>query len=1446
MFQNDNLKTHLETSSSISTASKVIAEWNMNIPTNIYQIGNYRYRPSLLPNEKYGLPISSFDPEDFGNYYTDATYSDITVDGGLNNDEIPTTFLKRNQKEELLYSLEDCFGRNRPRSGINKLRWFPNKYSHFVNSSMSQRPRYYPSSRDDVFKYWTSFRVDKENKERGIANVPVDSGYYIDDAAPYVVYNDAVPANRIVVKMQTNIGDVDLGPFVNKGSLPIGDPFYGQENATVPQRWRIQYLDNDTWVDAVTFNPASERRDGSPIVGTDGYVEVGYGPIIPELYRINFKLLGTYTNETILPSPTNLPDGHAYLVQPDPLKSAKFYVAHGGSWATFTANYGWFLMDGEDNQSAPYVTEMVSTKSSYNPVVGEYSFNEFQYVRGLRVVVETMNTYESTFDLIELSPRLAVDLTDKTTQFKVTKSASDLGVSGMPVSQLLASTGTVELFDYDQAFLSNNTDSIVSNFLQQRVQFRFYEVIKGVAGEDISVPIKTLYSQSFPETQSADRSVSIDMRDLFYYLEEQTAPQLLAQGVSLSYAVSMLLDAIGFSNYISLTTENEAELEIPFFFIPPDTSVAQVLNDLATSSQSAMFFDEYNNLIVMSKNYMLPSAEDRETDLVLRGTQDFERSGENKNASTQSSLANIESIASQDKQIFNNGSINYTSRYIQRSYGSLKQASLLDREKTWSYKPVLLWEVAPTEQTKPINSEVAQQSSYVLGAVPLNSDLSADPPRVANNSLINNTIDFGDGVYWISRYSGYFYANGEIINYDAVQFSVPGLSAISDDGDVVDDLVWITSAEQYARYFAQLPFNGKMYPTGLVRIFAEPDYDEVNGETFFKNGPVAKHGRAQFGTEIVHHNHGLSLYWSGQDNVRGCRMDFLYLSDEELELPSLEIGPAGQNHTRAKSTIRSGLIKNFLASETISETDSGSEYPATVQSSALVFNGSAFSDLENPLDHISYVYKNLDDKFSHYGTRMRIVGKTLDSPIRGQSPVGSFTYYTPSETSSDQPSAIAGASGGLAVSVNPETNVGYYFELLALTDDNLEQYPNASVKNILFYKIMKEADGSSSSKAIPVPLFSGIGDILVDDGRFVGQSRLSSTETTTVYDMAVEYMDIGGTRRFFLYLNGVNIAVVDDIDPLPIYNNMALFVRGSSECMFENIYALSNNYSQNSVFQLTEKNSPPIASAFGAEELNANKSFQKYAMSGLIQSSYLSGLGPSEPPKYNIYFEEFGTIMREAAYFNIRYDKAFPALYAKLSPTFNKVKGYTVSNFFAKAYGAEFMLFNATDTALNLDSTSGNYLRIQGVTFTQASTNELTVEDYFNNKYDATLLSKNADNTLPSPTRAKKDYFNIKQSRLENGNKSFSISPTYVQSEDAAEELMGWMVNKVMKPSKSVGLELFSMPIVQLGDIVAIDYTNENGVEEISSLDKRFVVYSIDYERSASGPSMNVYLSEVT
>ena len=944
-----------------------------------------------------------------------------------------------------------------------------------------------------------------------------------------------------------------------------------------------------------------------------------------------------------------------------------------------------------------------------------------------------------------------------------------------------------------------------------------------------------------PQANRTTGILNIDLRDFYFFLESMPAPRLLMTETSLSMAISTLLDYIGFSNYTFRRLDGESDPIIPYFFVAPDQNVAEVLNQLAVATQSAMFFDEYNNFIVMSKNYLMPDTGERPPDFVLSGTNNQTDLGVVEN-STSGNLPNIIEISSENKKVYNGGNISYTARYIQRSYGSIRQANMVDKDKTWIYKPALLWEVAGTENTKTINEVASKQGKYVLGAMPLNSDLTSDLPVVQNGIVINNIMDIGENVYWLTRYQGYLYSGGEVIRYDAAEFNVTGTGN-----------VWISSNQEYQRYFSSIPFNGKIYPTGLIRIFSTPYYETVDGIDRLQPGAVYESGRGQFGTPVVSHSAGINQYWSDNSYVRGCNMQTQYLFstllDSSISVPATTIGAAGVNNVLARQTTRNGIIKNFMSTSYLTETDVSSlksTQAGTIQSSALVMNGPSFKTTETPINFVSYQYKQLDNAYKSFGARMRVIGKIENNETRGQTPIGSMSYYQVNSVQTNQNVSIGGGSGGLAVMLNPETNNGYYFEIVALTETNIESYlkldqngeAEVSVNNVVFYKVKKDA---SNDDAIPVKLWGGLASIIVDDGRFTGQYRLAGEEKPTVYDLCVEYQDIGTLRRFYLYINNKLIQIVDDPDPLPIYNNMAPFVRGSSRVMFENLYALTNNYSQNTVSVVGET----LSDVFGDSEIDANESFRKYAMSGLIQGTYLTGISSEQPPKYNMYFEEFGSIMRECAYFDIKYDRSFPALYAQLSPTYNRIKGYTVSGFQADSYGAEFLIFNASDTALNLDETTGNYLRIQGITFTQDTTYQLTVDEYFKKQSNLSDPELQGSTLVTSPLVQKAKYDEIKLSRLIYGKNDFAIESPYIQSQDDANELMGWIINKVMTPKKSIGINLFSIPTLQLGDIVTIDYKNNDNLDLVAEESDLFVIYNISYSRGPSGPSMTVYLSEV-
>jgi hypothetical protein len=226
-----------------------------------------------------------------------------------------------------------------------------------------------------------------------------------------------------------------------------------------------------------------------------------------------------------------------------------------------------------------------------------------------------------------------------------------------------------------------------------------------------------------------------------------------------------------------------------------------------------------------------------------------------------------------------------------------------------------------------------------------------------------------------------------------------------------------------------------------------------------------------------------------------------------------------------------------------------------------------------------------------------------------------------------------------------------------------------------------------------------------------------------------------------------------------------------------------------------------------------------------------------------MYYEEFGTIMRECAYFNVKYDKAYPAFRAILKPTFGNEKTYTTSGFYSDSYGAEFLVFNATDKLIVLDETSGNYLQIIGITFTQTTSNSLSVDKYFQERSNFSESNLVSD-LINSPLRREKVLQSVKNSRFKYGRREFVLESLYIQSEDQANNLMEWLIPRTLRPRKIVLLQVFGLSHLQLGDIVKIDYTLPSD-DKFVDVDSKFVVSQIDYGFDDSGPSSIIKVVEV-
>lgn len=1540
MYSDISLTNHLQASSSVSTKTKVVVEWNLNSSETIQAVGNYKNRPMSADMSANTAPNTAWNPNE--NESTKATNEwfgytdyDVVVDGGYTDEDLtPVTFRSSKDRQKSLMSLEDCFNRFRPRSGINKLRFF-GKGKKIIPitgfGNIFANPRYYAGSKDDKFKYWSSYRT-QDNTEYGISGFYINAPSVIQDAAPFVIYKNLIPTNKIVIKLQTNVSNNNSLPTVN------ADPFYSGSTPnykSTPLIWKVQKYTGTAWVDI--YSTISDEFVGD--AAQTGYFQLSYGLTNTEIlvdYKNTFLLLGTLSSTDALPliqEPKQ--KGQAYLVKSSNTDKGTLYIYNGGTSSTklnnylsVVPNYGWYKSEESITNSQMFVTELDKTLAPSFTESSVTKYREFEYIQGLRIVVTTMANTNCTFDLIELSPRLEADITDNVLSFSVKKFASDIGVSNLPAGQLLASTGDISIFDNNEVFNKNNLNSLLNitssiTLINKGLQVRLYEIISNVAKEfailsnspqptgttnititannggiaqgdsvvvsgvspsgyngtwtaqagtdstkivlnigsnpgnittigtaikseptyrDFYVPIKTMYSDGFPQYNDANREVSMTLRDLTFYFESFLAPEILLRNASVSFIVATLLDSIGFSNYKFLRVPSVSDAVIPYFMVPPDKNIMQVLQDLAIATQTTMFFDEVNNFIIMSKEYLVPQSPSvRNRDILLYGADEGIRK------------TNILSVNSESNDIYNDGKIVYYNRYIQKAPNDLQTLSLLDKNQTFEYQRSVLWALEADEKTlQSKNEEDITQTAYPLTAIPLASTLNDTLPEVIagtpNPVITNNIINFGDGVYWMGRFAGYFYSNGEIIKYDAIEYSYG-----SNDST---NTVWITSNEEYQYYFSQINKGDKMYKTGRVRIYAEPFY-ETNGT--YKIGPVSKHGRAQFGTTIAKHtvDDGTTAQWWETPQKSLPTQYHQLFKGKDTSSTIIE----NKTDIANKSITTKTKIKNFLGRQTYSTKSRTTTVTDTIQSSGLLLSGPSFSSDISAMGTIGYVKKVLATNIAYdtYGARLRFFGDAKEDPayvnLNASYPAydlsSNLKFNNADGTYISGPSKIAGKSGGMAIMTNSKGE-GYYYELVALDYTNPEVVKTSTTINTLFFYKLKEVNGV----LVPEILHQEFRNILVDTGKFAGKI-LKTRETDSVYDIGISLSKNSSTSWIFsLYLDNEQIKILEDTSPINsgVSESISLFVRGPSEAMFENMYAMRRFLTQNEMTITVDSNLSESEKATTAYRVgsfpNSVKVFDdtkvsgiyatKYALSPLVQTGFLSKLSVSSIPENEIFYEEFGAIMRECAYFNVKFDKAYPALTSLISPVPASLGGYLVAGYNSTPYRAEFLIFNTTDFVLDLGANK-NYLdnvSITGLTFTQETARDLTVDEFLTDK--SNYLQKVNYN----PVEYKNRYIDIKNNRLLYGTKSFVIDSPYIQTTDLAQNLMDFIINKVSKPRKAVAVETFGMPIIQLGDIVSFSYDTTKTLPNTVS-GNNFVVYASEYKRDVKGPSTVLYLSEV-
>lgn len=280
-----------------------------------------------------------------------------------------------------------------------------------------------------------------------------------------------------------------------------------------------------------------------------------------------------------------------------------------------------------------------------------------------------------------------------------------------------------------------------------------------------------------------------------------------------------------------------------------------------------------------------------------------------------------------------------------------------------------------------------------------------------------------------------------------------------------------------------------------------------------------------------------------------------------------------------------------------------------------------------------------------------------------------------------------------------------------------------------------------------------------------------------IYKLDINVVVTSTSRKIEVYINNFKITVTDTTKSgtkldtekvLPVTSGISM-CSSSGKTSFDYIYAT------------------PLTEAQYNEGVIQNVYEGKYGVKTL---SFLFGdkviSNKTVSPDQLSFMEEFGTVARELKKIKIKYE-ARPGSPMYTSTGINKyinILGQRLTSF-----GAEVYVINNSGTFVPLDdsdlysfSVVGNYIVVSG-----------------QHEYVSNTLS---ENTIPEPV---------------------IFESSWIQTESDAKNLTTWIQDQWSKKQQVIDLEVFSNPLISVGDIISVNYSS-NGLDGT----QKFIVTKIN------------------
>ena len=1057
----------------------------------------------------------------------------------------------------------------------------------------------------------------------------------------------------------------------------------------------------------------------------------------------------------------------------------------------------------------------------------------------------------TSLELIEISPRLEIDITNITETFSIN---SDMAQSnfGLPVGGLVTSNGKIDISNSDSTFMFNERLNELK-LLSPDVLFKFYQRVT-YSNTEYVIPIKEMYAVAW--NIQNDFSVSIDLEDRFKILKQIKVPDLVfwtERGIPFSVIILTLLDNCGVTGleFKKRTNNNSSDIEdtkIINFYCKKDETLLEVLEKLAISTQSAMYIDAVGKLNVLTKERVTSNVPRVDSTFSSVGT-DFwlvgspSTSSDPEHTFISDYIANISSIQEAKVNPITDGTITYHNFDIAKSPGGelLRDFGELELKSAppailaltdYVYKNSMLWE--------------PKGSDAVLAAGNLNQNITASGPFSYMSASVIEAIDADDALRKLYRrasgsaassmvivvdseelplfteYDNYVYVDSECIKYRGILYRT------FESGSASKRIFF--SREEYDSYVSNIQKGKSLIPIALMVDVNFKVTSKTSLENY--NFKIISDGRGSEGTKMQTHyayteddpmlsaSYKYSITLGKTKKVSKKNNALLQITNK---FDYIDISPSLKKYfknTMEYSKVFAGLLKiegpKALASDlatTSASSDTGvinnltklnEQVDKTVQGGStnfdpyVLFHGDKNIYAQRiDLSKSGFLGTNGFSKNVNYvSTTMRLI-----SPAKFEG--DSFRQETLS------------SMGGIGININPDDKTGYYLEVQANGDYYHDEA--ALLNNLRFYKVTYDSEGDGyKPKILLTAQVAAIGQI------YEGQIEVSDTSSDTriedpVFTISITIKKINNNKdvEFGIYygteLIGTHTEKIENGFDDSNFNQMCLFVRNDSQAVYEDFLAA----------QIPINGNPDNYFAKSPEDVRS------IVRRNSVSQDFIFDKNPNSNEDLKVFYNDFSRLVREAKMYDIRFDKI--SLLSRLIDVSKINSKFQVVKYTSTPFGAKFFVKNTAGNVIRFSDKTLTPLYITGIALEELGTGNIKMSDTFK---DDELKNIRSDPLSKNTARY--------------GVNEFSIDSLFIQRREQAKKLSDWILKNCCYERRVLQCEIFANPILELGDKVRVfDKARGYYLDNPSYEDTVYVISTISYEGSPNGVSMSIKAIEV-